>query len=244
MRTRILCGVVIALVGFGCVANAQTCRSCASGHCSLSSRPTGTTSAVYRTVGSSSANPYGLAPGERLISVKPAPLRIVKDGADEESPVGDSHTVAVQSLAGVTKTVTQGKTESVGVSVTTTTVNREGPLRSVEKIKTVIEGEGTEFEAQVLAILNEQRAKSGLSPLIWDESIADGARTHSRWLNSGGWGHASGYVECIARSTGTAEKVAWTWLNSAPHRAIIMSPHAQRVGIGCVGQGHTLRTER
>lgn len=145
-----------------------------------------------------------------------------------------------RSFAGATRTVSQNVEEADGVTTTTQTVTHNGPFREFERTTTVIEGQGTEFEARVLAVLNDYRARAGLAPLTWDESIAQGARGHSSLINSGGWGHAPGHTECIARGNMTPEGVAHMWLNSAPHRAIIMS-RASRVGIGCVGIGHTLR---
>lgn len=164
--------------------------------------------------------------------------------ANGKCPATGQHTQATRSLLGATKTVTKDVTEEDGVKTTTTTTKREGPRREVEKTKVVIEGSGTEFESRVLAVLNQTRMSAGLPPLEWDETLAVGCRQHSSWLNSGGWGHAGGCTECIAKSTGSAESVAKMWLNSPSHRAIIMSSGARTVGIGCMGQGHTLRTGR
>jgi len=109
-------------------------------------------------------------------------------------------------------------------------------------------------EDHALALVQEDRARFGLTPLIPDRTLAEVARRHSAEMASTGEiAHvsevtgsivnrleAAGYraafaAENVARSSsiGDAEEGL---MRSPGHRAAILSPHATHVGIGIVRQ--------
>jgi hypothetical protein len=105
-------------------------------------------------------------------------------------------------------------------------------------------------EKQVFEQLNQERAKSGVAPLEWNEHAAEAARSHTRLLvETGKLAHqfpgeatlpdrlgASGArftlaAENVAR-TGYIEDVHLALMNSPGHRANMLNPRYNAVGIG------------
>ena len=110
--------------------------------------------------------------------------------------------------------------------------------------------------AQVAALVNEQRAKNGLSPLTPDAAMSRAAQTRANELrqsfshtrpngtrgfdamaNEGVSYRAAG--ENIAYGQKTAEAVMNAWMNSAGHRANILGAQFGRIGVGAVTIGGT-----
>lgn len=110
------------------------------------------------------------------------------------------------------------------------------------------------LEKQVFELINQERAKNGLSELQWSDELADVAREHSQDmaynnyfnhtdLNGGKPSDrikAAGitYMACaenIAAGSSTAEAVVQQWMNSEGHRANILNPNLNKLGVGlCV----------
>lgn len=111
----------------------------------------------------------------------------------------------------------------------------------------------TEYETQVVALVNARRKQEGLSALTVTASLRDAAHlrvteltqnySHTRpdgtscftaFPESG----ASG--ENIARGQQTPATVMESWMGSEAHRANILDPAFTHIGVGCIRQGDTI----
>lgn len=142
--------------------------------------------------------------------------------------------------------------ESFGAQVTWTaserlvTVTTAGGAATPETPQT-----GHAYERRVLELVNEERAKQGLSPLTWHEGLANVARAHSQDMNDRRFfSHdnpdgqspfdrikAAGIAytraaENVAAGQKTPEEVMQGWMNSAGHRANILNPNLTALGVG------------
>lgn len=112
------------------------------------------------------------------------------------------------------------------------------------------EGE-TNFEKRVLNLVNKERAKLGLAPLTWNQTLANIARTHSKdmyvhdyldhknseGLNPADRVKASGVsykkvAENIAAGQATPEEVVDGWMYSTEHKKAILDPDLKELGVG------------
>jgi hypothetical protein len=109
-------------------------------------------------------------------------------------------------------------------------------------------------EQQIFDQLNQERARSGLAPLVWNDLVAEAARKHSEALaENNALAHQfpgeQALPERVAsvgvRFTVSAENVARTeyvedvhlaLMNSPGHRANILNPAYNAIGIGVVEQ--------
>ena len=115
-------------------------------------------------------------------------------------------------------------------------------------------GSVSSLERQVVALVNQERAAYGLSPLTLSADLSDGARLKSQdMLDNGYFNHNSptygspfemmttlgidrwGAAENIARGQKTAEEVMNSWMNSPGHRANILSEEYAEIGVGYAG---------
>ncbi len=142
--------------------------------------------------------------------------------------------------------------ESFGAQVTwaaserLVTVTTDGGAATPETPQT-----GHAYERRVLELVNEERAKQGLSPLTWHEGLANVARAHSQDMNDRRFfSHdnpdgqspfdrikAAGIAytraaENVAAGQKTPEEVMQGWMNSAGHRANILNPNLTALGVG------------
>ncbi|MFG2595571.1 sigma-70 family RNA polymerase sigma factor [Streptomyces sp. NPDC048462] len=105
--------------------------------------------------------------------------------------------------------------------------------------------------AQVVALVNQERAKSGCGPVKEDAQLTDAALRHSedmaardffehtnpdgadpgRRITDAGY-HWSTYGENIARGQQTPESVMESWMNSPGHRANILNCSFKDLGVG------------
>lgn len=114
------------------------------------------------------------------------------------------------------------------------------------------------LESELVRALNRARAEHGLRPLRATPGLRSAARSHSRsMLNTGFFGHASpdgtpfgdrirrfytnhgwrtwSVGETLLATEGretTAASVVSAWLDSPPHRRVVLSPVFRDVGIG------------
>jgi cysteine-rich secretory family protein len=113
-------------------------------------------------------------------------------------------------------------------------------------------------ESQLLEAANRDRASAGLLPLQWDVSLAAAARQHAqRMAQTNTLSHQfpgeppvqQRATQAGARFSLIAENVAegpsaahlhQQWMNSAPHRANLLDPELNAVGIAVVQSGGTL----
>ena len=110
-------------------------------------------------------------------------------------------------------------------------------------------------EVRMLALLNEERAKAGIAPVVMDETLRKVARAHSAdmWtrqyfahknpdgldpfdrMRAGGADfHTAGENLALAR---TAERAMEGLMNSPGHKRNILDPNFRRVGIGVIDGG-------
>lgn len=85
-----------------------------------------------------------------------------------------------------------------------------------------------------LAVINAERARYGRGPLAWSASLAAYASTNSGVHAPGSNGGAG---QCWA-GVGDAVQAAYMWLNSPPHRAILLGAQSE-CGISSCPTGMT-----
>jgi len=114
-----------------------------------------------------------------------------------------------------------------------------------------IEREITAFENEVVRLVNAERARNGLPPLIQNWEVSRVARYKSQdFINRNYFGHDSptygspsnmlrsfgilfsANAENIARSQTSPAAVMNSWMGSAGHRANILSPLYNQIGVG------------
>lgn len=108
----------------------------------------------------------------------------------------------------------------------------------------------TQFEQQVFHLVNEERAKAGLSPLRWDNELAAMAKDKAidMYVNNyfdhisptygspfemmTSYGISYSYAgENIARGQRTPAEVMNAWMNSPGHRANILNANFDAIGV-------------
>ena len=111
--------------------------------------------------------------------------------------------------------------------------------------------EATIFEARVLELVNIERERHSLHPLIWDDVVANVARAHSRDMatnnfmshigsdgsNASDRLHRAGVVylmwaENISTGRRSAEAAMAAWMDSPNHRANILRDDITHLGVG------------
>jgi uncharacterized protein YkwD len=104
-------------------------------------------------------------------------------------------------------------------------------------------------EAGIIRALNDARAGHGLPRLQTSRGLARAAGAHSRTMrrtNTIGHGDFSRRIRRYVRTRKVGENLAWMvgckasaivsmWLNSAPHRKIMLSRSFRRIGVGRSG---------
>ena len=112
--------------------------------------------------------------------------------------------------------------------------------------------------AQLFALANQTRAQYGLSPLKWEPSLASGALRHCiRMTQGGALSHQyRGEPDVTARASQAgahfslieeniaigpyASGIHQGWMNSPGHRANLLNPAIDRVGIAVLARGGSL----
>ncbi len=133
-------------------------------------------------------------------------------------------------------------------------VDWDGESRTVTI--TARESEFEDWALQVLALTNAERAKNGLNPLEWDDSLANLGKTHcedminrnffahnnpdgetpfDRMKKAGISYHAAG--ENIAAGQYSPEAAMKAWMDSPGHRQNILNPEFKSLGVGVVKGG-------
>jgi hypothetical protein len=110
-------------------------------------------------------------------------------------------------------------------------------------------------EQQVMELANRDRAQQGLGPLRWDPALAQAAAEHAQLMaQQPSLSHQyPGEPDLVARTAAAgahfrsvAENVALApspqaleqeWMHSAPHRANILNPSMNTIGVGLVRRG-------
>jgi uncharacterized protein YkwD len=104
-------------------------------------------------------------------------------------------------------------------------------------------------EASIIRALNDARASYGLPKLHTSRGLARAADAHSKTMrrtNRVGHGDYSKRVRRYVRTRKVGENLAWMsgcnagaivnmWMNSAPHRKVMLSKSFRRIGVGRSG---------
>ena len=120
-----------------------------------------------------------------------------------------------------------------------------------------IDSKVSEYEAEVVRLVNIERAKNGLKPLTADWELSRVARYKSQDMKDKGYfSHTSPTYgspfemmksfgisyrsagENIARGQRTPQAVMNSWMNSSGHRANILSSKFTKIGVGYVSSGN------
>ena len=115
----------------------------------------------------------------------------------------------------------------------------------------------TNFESEVVRLVNEIRVQNGLKPLTANWELSRVARYKSQDMRDQGYfSHTSPTYgtpcqmiksfglsfrtvgENIAKGYATPQAVVNGWMNSSGHRANILNASYTQIGVGYVGQGH------
>jgi len=120
------------------------------------------------------------------------------------------------------------------------------------------EGSALEQQYALWNLVNQARNQAGLSPLAWDSSLADAAEEHAQMMASQGTiSHQfTGEPALLERLTAhnarldrasenavydiTVEGAHDNFMSSAPHRANLLDPSFDAIGIGVVENGGIL----
>jgi hypothetical protein len=111
---------------------------------------------------------------------------------------------------------------------------------------------------QLFALANQTRAAQGLGTLKWDPALAAAALKHCQRMAVEGpishryageldlserAGQAGAHFRLIEENIAvgpSAANIHTGWMNSPPHRANLLSPNIDRVGIAVVGRGELI----
>lgn len=147
------------------------------------------------------------------------------------------------------KPATTNKAKTTTKSSSQATTTKTSPSTKASQT-TQAKAQGTyyeNYEAEVIRLVNAERAKEGLAPLRPDNSLKSSARLRAKEIVAC-WGHTrpdgqrfctaikSPYckaAENIAAGQSTPERVVKSWMASASHRANIMNPALKLIGVGC-----------
>jgi Cysteine-rich secretory protein family len=110
-------------------------------------------------------------------------------------------------------------------------------------------------EQQVMQATNADRAEHGLAPLNWDPALAQAAAQHAQIMAGqpalshqypgepdlvARGGAAGAHFRSIAENVAlgpSPEALEQEWMNSPPHRANILDPRMNSIGVGMVKRG-------
>lgn len=117
--------------------------------------------------------------------------------------------------------------------------------------------QNSQVEQEVIKLVNQERAKAGLSPLKYDWELARVAKHKSQDMhdrnyfdhNSPTYGSPFSMMksygikykaagENIAKGQRSAQQVVNAWMNSPGHRANILNKDFTHIGVGYVKDGH------
>ena len=113
-------------------------------------------------------------------------------------------------------------------------------------------------EQRVMELTNADRAQQGLQPLKWDSALAQAATEHAQAMAEqpalshqypgepdlvARAGAAGAHFRSIAENVAlapSAEALEKEWMHSTPHRANILDPRMNAIGVGMVKRGGNL----
>ncbi len=166
--------------------------------------------------------------------------------------VGDTVGMASASSGSITGRWTRIPTKTkTALPALTTTKTSTAQRSATPTASTVCPSFNQAFEARVLELINQERAKLALPALNAQSQLAAAARAHSAEMGCNNYfshtglngstvagriaqqGYTWSWVgENIAGGSNTPEAVVQQWMNSAPHKANILSPNFTDIGVG------------
>ncbi len=148
-------------------------------------------------------------------------------------------------------------TDTPSENVSTPTDTPSGNVTTPTDTQSGASAELSEYEQQVVVLVNEVRAKNGLSPLKANAVLSKSARAKSQDMHDKHYfSHTSPTYgspfdmmkqfgityrsagENIAMGQQTPQAVMDAWMNSEGHRANILNPSFREIGVGYVADGH------
>lgn len=130
-------------------------------------------------------------------------------------------------------------------------------VQTVPSVQTVQTVSASDYEKQVVSLVNAERSRYGLAALAIREDLCSGARKKSSDMQKNGYfSHTSPTYgspfqmmktlgisyrsagENIAMGYPSPKTVVNAWMNSAGHRANILSANYTAIGVGYVPAGH------
>lgn len=88
------------------------------------------------------------------------------------------------------------------------------------------------IEHKLLRLVNLERQRYGLHPLVLDRKLHLRSRQHGWWMaRNYSMVHSYGVAENIAMGQTSAEDVMNSWMNSSGHRANILNPSYRKIGL-------------
>lgn len=111
----------------------------------------------------------------------------------------------------------------------------------------------TDYETQVVALVNAQRAQNGLSPLAVTAPLRDTAHLRAVELTQNyshtrpdgtrcftAFPESDTVGENAARGQQSPAEAMQSWMNSKAHRENIMNPAFSKIGVGCIQESGTI----
>ncbi len=96
--------------------------------------------------------------------------------------------------------------------------------------KTVAEND---YQNEVVRLVNIERKRFGLNALKINDQLQNKSEIHCRFMaNFRRFQHSGGVAENIAQGQRTPQEVVRCWMNSAGHRANILNPRHNEIGVG------------
>ncbi|MEU8579020.1 sigma-70 family RNA polymerase sigma factor [Streptomyces asoensis] len=180
-----------------------------------------------------------------LVTDSPTPDGARSASASPSSSPSTSASASKSPAVSPTPSPRASRTPSAAAPVTS-----PEPKQSVSRTPTVMSGSSSR-SSQVIALVNEERAKAGCGPLTEDPQLRRSAQGHSddmaardffdhvnpdgadpgQRITAAGY-RWSTYGENIAKGQQTAASVMTSWMNSEGHRANILNCSFKNIGIG------------
>ena len=166
---------------------------------------------------------------------------------------GSYTVVSGDTLWKIALKTTTGIDELIQANPQIPNINRINPGQKIN----VPSQNGYSVEQEVIRLVNQERAKNGLSPLKYDWELARVAEHKSLDMRSldyfshtsptygspfdimKNYGiHYQAAGESIAKGQTSAQQVMNAWMNSSGHRANILNSNYTHIGVGYVSDGH------
>ncbi|MEU4090657.1 sigma-70 family RNA polymerase sigma factor [Streptomyces aureus] len=200
---------------------------------------------------------FDLGPGSGTDEAAPsraagAPVKDLSapDASATSAPATDSPSASPSASPSKKATPKASKTPRAAAPTKSATASSAAPTRKVSGLPQT-QAAPTTTVAQVVALVNKERAAAGCGPVTEDPQLEDAAQAHSddmaardffehtnpdgadpgQRITAAGY-HWSTYGENIAMGQQTPAAVMNSWMNSPGHRANILNCSFKNIGVG------------